>query len=661
MDFFEHQDVARRRTGRLIALFVVAVVAIVLAIYAAVVIAMVFLADSQGVADVDNAYMQSPFHPGIFAAVAVATIAVIFLGSAYKTAQLASGGESVALMMGGRPIDPNSGDPAERRLINVVQEMAVASGTPVPPVYVMDKEPSINAFAAGFGPDDAVIGVSRGSLDYLTRDELQGVMAHEFSHILNGDMRLNLRLVGVLHGILVIALIGWFVIRSVGFSSRTRSSGNKKDGGGVLAILAVGLGLLIIGGVGLLFGKLIKMAVSRQREYLADAAAVQFTRLPDGIAGALKKIGARPDKSKIQDAHAEEISHMFFGNAFGAMRAHALSTHPPLADRIHRIDPSFDGRFPKRLEPVSVTRTRRKTRPKPKPGKPMDAILPGGAVGALDPAGIFGKIGVPDPAGLIFAAALLEDLLGPAREAAHEPYGARAVIYAVLLDGDAEMRRKQLDVLKPRAEELSFRETQRLAQTVDQIPEETKLPLVEMTVPALKRLSPSQYAAFRDNVVELVRADGKIELFEYAVHMLLLRQLDVHFGHGKPIAVRHHRLEPMLPSLVKVLSALAHEGHADAAAAEHAFAAGMSQTGHTATLLPADACTQQSLGGVLKDLAETAPKLKKQILTACVTCIAADHQITPHEAQLTQAVAAVLGVPIPPLMTGRTAVAKPIT
>jgi Zn-dependent protease with chaperone function len=335
MDFFEHQEVARRATGRLILYFLLAVAAIVVAVYFVVLLALVFIAPDSGQPGESNPYMETPWHPELFAVVAAATVGVILLGSLYKTSQLASGGEGVALMMGGRLIDRQTSDLAERRLLNVVDEMALASGTPVPPVYVMDKEQGINAFAAGRNPGDAVITVTRGCLDYLTRDELQGVMAHEFSHVLNGDMRLNLRLVGILHGILIIAILGWYVLRSMRFSGRSSRSG-KGGGGAIVMILVIGLGLLVIGSVGLFFGKLIKSAVSRQREYLADASAVQFTRLPEGIAGALKKIGGRPETSRISDAHGEEISHMFFCSAAGSRRGQLFATHPPLDARVRR-------------------------------------------------------------------------------------------------------------------------------------------------------------------------------------------------------------------------------------------------------------------------------------------------------------------------------------
>ena len=252
---------------------------------------------------------------------------MVGLASLYKIAELSAGGEQVALMMGGRLVQSQTTDLAERRLLNVVEEMALASGVPVPPVYVLDGEPGINAFAAGHQPGDAVVAVSRGCLEYLNREELQGVMGHEFSHILNGDMRLNLRLIGVVYGILVLSILGYYIMRFSGGSS----SRNSREGGAGAAMVVLGLAMLIFGYLGVFLGKIIKSAISRQREFLADASSVQFTRNPGGIAGALKKIGGLAEGSRIRDAHAEEISHMFFGDAFAGSLLNLFATHPPLA------------------------------------------------------------------------------------------------------------------------------------------------------------------------------------------------------------------------------------------------------------------------------------------------------------------------------------------
>ncbi len=431
MDFFQNQEKARKKTGLLVAYFVVAVVGIIASIY--LVVAGLFLfADT----DDDRAAVRALtvaeqfWNPALFGAVAVATAALVGGGSLYKVAALSGGGHTVAELLGGRPIPPDTTDLDERRVLNVVEEMAIAAGTPVPPVYLLDKEKGINAFAAGFTTGDAVIGVTRGTVNTLSRDELQGVIAHEFSHILNGDMRLNIRLMGVLYGILLISLTGWIILRSTtGFYYRLGARDNKK-GGNPLPLL--GLALIVIGWVGVFFGRLIKAAVSRQREYLADASAVQFTRNPDGIAGALKKIGALSAGSKIKDPEAEEASHMFFGNALGGTALFGLlASHPPLADRIRRIDPSFDGDFSQvSLVPpthrlaaaqAELSRSRQSAAQPRMRFNPAEAIT---------------RIGTLGPAQLAYASTLLESIPDGLTDAARAPYRARSLVFAMLLDDD---------------------------------------------------------------------------------------------------------------------------------------------------------------------------------------------------------------------------------
>jgi len=646
MDFFEQQDVARRRTGRLIVYFLLAVIGIVVAIYCVVWFALTLAGGHAARAGAPNPYSDSLWHPELFALVAAATIGVILLASLIKTAQLASGGETVALMMGGRLVDSQTRNLAERRLRDVVEEIAIASGVPVPPVYVLDNESSINAFAAGHQPGDAVVAVSQGCLQFLNRDELQGVVAHEFSHILNGDMRLNLRLVGILYGILVIAVVGWYVLRSLRFSGR---SSRGKGGGAVAMILLIALGLIVIGSVGWFFARLIQSAVSRQREYLADASAVQFTRLPDGIAGALKKIGGRPETSQIKDAHAEEISHMFFGSAFGSLRGQLFATHPPLIDRIQHIDPSFDGTFPKHVKPVTIEPASIKPQAgKRSPGEPF-ATMGAGRNMPLDPTGALRQIGLPGMTQLLYAAAIREDLPEPVRDAAHEPYGARAVVYAILLDRNSEIRQRQLDTLGQHAEADSNRETERLLPVVDRLPEEARLPLVQTAFPALKKLSPDQYTHFRENVKALIKADDKVDLLEYAIRMMLVRHLDVHFGRAVPIVGSRRRWELLLPSLMSVLSTMAHVGQKDPVAARHAFDRGMAEVRHAGKMLGRSDCSLKRLDAALQRLAEAAPNLKRQIICACTACAAADGKVTPREGQLLQAIAAMLDVPLAPI------------
>ena len=348
-DFFQRQDHARRQTARLLVMFALSVAAIILAIYLVAVLGTAGVQqDHRYGAHAHPAAQPSLWNPVLFAWVTLGTLLVVGFGSLYKIAELSAGGEQIALMLGGRAINPQTTDLAERRLLNVVEEMALASGIPVPPVYVLDHEPGINAFAAGHQPGDAVVAVSAGCLQYLTREELQGVMGHEFSHILNGDMRLNLRLIGIVYGILVLAILGYYVMRIAGVSS-----GDSKREGGAAGFFLLGLALLIFGYLGVFFGNLIKSAISRQREFLADASSVQFTRNPGGIAGALKKIGGLADGSRIRDGHASEISHMFFGDAFAGSFFNLFATHPPLEERIRALEPEFDGQFPE-VQPLAI-------------------------------------------------------------------------------------------------------------------------------------------------------------------------------------------------------------------------------------------------------------------------------------------------------------------
>jgi Zn-dependent protease with chaperone function len=332
MDFLEAQDVARRRTTLLVVLFIAAVVLIILIIYIVV------------------HYLRGPrpgevIDPVQQAVVEVGVVFLVGLGSGYRTLQLRRGGPAVAELLGGRRVEPTTTDPAERRLVNVVEEMAIASNIPVPAIYVLDDEEGINAFAAGHSPTDAAVTVTRGTLQSLTRDELQGVVAHEFSHIFNGDMRLNLRLMGLLFGLLLLAVVGRIILYA---GPRGVRRGGRRQGGGGQIVL-IGLALLLVGYIGVFFGRLIQAAISRQREYLADASAVQFTRNPRGLEGALIKIGASTRAGgpggEIRNAHAEEANHFFFARGIPGFATRLFASHPPLVERIQRIDPSFDGNF----------------------------------------------------------------------------------------------------------------------------------------------------------------------------------------------------------------------------------------------------------------------------------------------------------------------------
>lgn len=660
MDFFEHQDIARRKTGRLVILFLLAVVAIIAVIY--LVAAALFLGVDEQTVQADRSL--DLWDPGLFFLVAVVTLAVISLGSLYKTIELSAGGEKIALMLGGRLLHPNTQDLDERRVLNVVEEMSLASGVPVPPVYVLDRERGINAFAAGFEPGDAVIGVTRGTIELLNRDELQGVIAHEFSHILNGDMRLNIRLIGILHGILILAILGYILMR-FGPLSGGSSSRRREGGGAAAAILLLGLTVYLVGYIGVFFGKLIKSAVSRQREFLADAAAVQFTRNPQGIAGALKKIGGWSPSSRIEDSHAEEASHMFFGDAFAGSLFNLFSTHPPLAERIRRVDPTFDGQFPQidsRADaPVAAmagfaggaapaAETQASAGLADRSRAELAALRARSGRTALNPEQALARVGTADAEAIHYAHNLVTALPAELDQAAHEPYGARAVVYALLLDKDLGIRRRQLEGLQTQAEPQSFKETLRLSEIVDSLGDEYRLPVADLTLSALKSLSPGQYSTFRKNVETLVKADNQIALSEYVLWSVLVRHLDEFFGHRKPPKVRYRALAPLIEPAAQVVAVLAHAGNPAATDAQRAYEAGMQKLGRGDAMPPRDQCTLGALDGALKQLAEGSPQVKKRVLDACATCVAANGKTTVEEAELLRAVAESLGCPMPPIL-----------
>lgn len=645
MDFFDRQDRARRRTKLLVFYFAVALGLTVLALN--LVFALIFRLNWDRPDD-----WQRLWDARLFAGVTAGTTFVIFLGSVVKILELRRGGSAVAEMLGGTPVHPHTTDLEERRLLNVVEEMALASGIPVPQVYLLRQEGGINAFAAGLDTRDAAVGVTRGCLRFLNRDELQGVIAHEFSHILNGDMRLNLRLIGIINGLLVLAIVGRQLLRVRGGSSR--------DGKAANALPLIGLALIILGGIGVLFGRLIKSAVSRQREFLADAAAVQFTRNPSGLAGALKKIGGLVAGSRLENPKAEEASHLFFGNGLSESWLAWFSTHPPLADRIRLLDPQFNGVFPK-VSPASVG---------PEPGGRTDR---GGAavIGRLVPvagaaappqlrglpptipaARLVAQVGAPTPEDIQYAGALLERLPAELVAAAREPLGAAGLVLALVLSRDEVQRQGQLDAIEAQVRAEYFAGLPAIAAAVEALAPRDRLPLVSLALPALRELSPSQYEGFARLLEELVERDREIDLFEYALLRLVRRHLAPLFGAERPArVVQYYALNPLLPDCAVLLSALAHQGQDEEPAAARAFAAGarrLDPGGTRLRLLPAAQCNLAEIDAALDRLALAAPAIKRQLLDGCALAVAADGQVEVREAELIRAIADSLECPLPP-------------
>ena len=647
IDFFDRQDVARRKTTRLVVLFALAIVAIIVSVDLLLSTLAAYL-DLDNPAGLLETALTLTIDPRILAVAVGGTLLLVVTGSVYKAAMLWGGGRVVAEHLGGRRLNPDTTAPTERQLLNVVEEMAIASGTSVPPVYLLESEGNINAFAAGYSLDDAVIGITRGTAERLSRDELQGVVAHEFSHVLNGDMRLNLRLIGLLHGIMLLALVGQFVFRIVAHSGMTRRGRREDTPVPVLAVgaLVLGAGLMAIGFVGTFFGSIIKAAVSRQREYLADASAVQFTRNPEGIAGALKKIGGLTQGAHVDNPNAPEMSHLFFGQATSGLTS-MFSTHPPLAERISRLDPAWDGKFVESSLAPSIPGPRAT----PLGRTPPSAAAPAAFAGTAALAQAMTDIGQPRDVHLAYAKDLVSRIPEDVTRAAHDTYSARALVYALLLDRQLSHREKQLRYLAERADARVVEETMRLIMPVARLDASARLPLLEMATPALDALTDAQYAAFKENVDVLIEADDRLALFEWTLQRILLRQLDAQHGRARPPRVRYTSLRRVGPECRMVLSMLAWVGHPGEAAAGQAFGLGWQTLGLPSThLLPLEECDFERLDVALTVLDGTAPTVKRTLLHSAAVCIESDRSVTVNEVELLRAVSASLGCPMPPLV-----------
>lgn len=643
MNFFEHQQQARRRTTRAVLLFALAVLAIVAATNLAVLAVFYMLGTLQldGLVPFTTWLMQQP---RLVLWTSAITVGLIGAASLYRMASLSGGGGSVARSLGATLIDHDTRDPLRRQLLNVVEETAIASGVPAPEVYVLEQEGGINAFAAGFSTSDAAIAVTRGALESLTRDELQGVIAHEFSHILNGDMRLNMRLVGVSFGILVVALAGRMILRGL---AHTRSSSGSGRGGGqaLLAGMLLGLTLVVVGYIGVLFARLIKSAVSRHREYLADASAVQFTRNPQGIAGALKKIAATPLRATLANTESEEIGHMLIAERRGLFDS-LFASHPPIVERIRILEPSFD---PAELAHIRLAPMR--PAPVAAPPPPLSHV----EKLAILPLMVVATIGRPGPSQRTIAARARADLPPGLRAAAHSPQDALGVVLALVLSRDDRVRERQQARIRERVRMTADADARltALGAQARQLPPALRLPLLEITFPILRQRPPEQLRELTTLVEELVRMDAHVTVLDYTFARLLRMQLlEALAPQANARARPARKLFDLQHDLQILFAVMAGAGHDTEPAARAAFDAGMRRLLPAAPpeFVPAPAEWMTPLDRALNRLDRMIPPVKQVLIESLVITVSHDQQLTLGETELLRVVCASLHCPLPPLV-----------
>ncbi|WP_444900062.1 M48 family metallopeptidase [Microbulbifer sp. VAAC004] len=627
MNFFEHQDKARRNSGLLVGLFTLA---LILLVGLTTLVAAAAVSYSRGQAFSPLAIEQLLGWQTV-GYIALTIVAIVALGSLYKLQQLAAGGKVVAESLGGRKLNIAPQGPAEQRALNVVEEMAIASGTPVPDVYLIEDQ-AINAFAAGYKPCDAVIGLTRGCIENLNRDELQGVVAHEFSHILNGDTRLNIRIVGLLNGILIIGLLGHWLVRGV--------YPNSRDNRGRIPLFALGLALMVLGYAGTLLGNLIKSAVSRQREYLADASAVQFTRNNAGIANALKKIGGYSTGSNLSSGRAAEFSHMFFSSGLKRSFFNLFASHPPLSKRIARLEPSWNGLYLNERSSTAQTQTKETNS-----GSTIHFVDSAPFQVALE--AVDNSIACPSAQQVQYGRQLLESIPSAILQAAHDPFIARALIYHLLLHSGESERETQMVLLKKIAHPAVVREMHKLAPQLKALPDNARLPLLDLCVPALKVLVPQQYQVFKRNLIKLLRSDGKIEIWEWALYRVLMHAME-----ESPDRQRLSNKKGAGNDASRFLiAAIAHAGNSEYLPAKRAYEQGLKFLQLEVTPLPSRKDIDlQHLDKAIAIASQMKPLEKPLLLKALVYTLNHNGIIKAEEIELLRAIADSLDCPMPPLV-----------
>lgn len=662
MNFYEAQDDARKRTKWLVLYFILAVIGVVIAVYTVVGFAFQYYDGSE------NTYRDSYgnvsrvvsggewWDTGRFFIVAALTTGVIMIGNLFKTLQLAGSGAAVARDVGARPVDPNTRDLDEKKLINVVEEMAIASGLPVPQVWIMDDESGINAFAAGTNSGNAVVGVTRGCVQQLTRAELQGVIAHEFSHILNGDMKLNMRLIGWLFGIMMLSLLGRMLLESLRFV-RVRGNGKDNNGGIMIAILVAGLALLIIGSIGIFFARMIQAAISRQREFLADASAVEFTRDPSGIAGALKKIGGQQYGSKVKNAKAGEASHMFFAD--GGMFSYGFATHPPLNVRIATIEKEWDGKF-SNTEFPPMAQHERATNVSSVVGN--DARLSGfsGGQSMIESAvkvdrNDWDQMGDSSHQNVMVGQQILNSIPEEWVLACHDKEYAQALVLGLLLAEDDQLLQSEVTYLRESAGETVVESALSWNRSLQDVHSTVKIALLDLCIPALRTLTMQEYEKFISITRWMISSDGQVNIFEFMLQKVLERHLSNHFlnyGGAKTAYTEMNKLADEVNVLISTMAGIGAGNDEELVAAYDAASSDLAKTDFSEklTILPPEKCSLKDMGKALDKLDQASPMIKKHVLHACGLAVMHDGELECREAEMLRAIADSIGSSLPPFV-----------
>lgn len=651
MDFFGYQAQARRKSFWLIIGVLAAALVVIIAINVVVLLfvgwqqvgSSVAYGSSQGFLNLFTPEFLS-HHSNTLLISSAVTAGVMGVSSAGKIMSLRDGGGQVARQLGGDLVSAGHPDPLRRRLYNVVEEISIASGVPVPEVYVLEEEAGINAFAAGYTQSDAAVAVTRGALETFDRAELQGVIAHEFSHILNGDTRINIRLMGVIFGILVLSIIGRKLLMS-----SNRNSYRSRNNKGVGIALIAGLGLMLIGYCGLFFARWLKALISRQREYLADASAVQFTRDSDGISSALKKIAVHSSKSYLK-IDSEEVSHMLFGDGErpSFFSSKLFATHPQLIDRIQRFEPRFKvqhlAEFAKKLRlkekhaqaKEAEAELKQQSKPKKHSGFDVNNMLE--------------DIGHPSLEQILLAAALTESLPSVIEQAAHSPEWAPEVVLLSVLSSNKQIREQQLDIIGHEMGHWTDQKMSHLLNSAELLTVEHRLPLLEMAFPQIKHRPVVELETLLNTIQKMMIVDKNIDTFEYLLFKQFETQIQDKTRPDKVILHGNRSLSSQKHHAITLLSVLAMHGGNNISSAKLALNKGLLSLDWHEADIQIEKDWPKQLDRALLKLNSLKASEKRNLVIALAKVILSDEKVTTQEHELLRAICASLHIPLPILV-----------
>jgi Zn-dependent protease with chaperone function len=622
VDFYRYQEKAYRNTFLLILALLTLLFVIILYTYCILRLIIyiplieLFVSKACVIQGEEGASCSGFWYPKLFLFISI-IITLVTIGTAVLYyLDLIDPSFFLKRMIGGREVRTGHLFKKEEQLLNIVEEMSIASGLPTPQVFILPNEKGINALSFGISSHSGSICVTQGCLEFLSRDELQAVIAHEFSHIRNEDGRLNTYLLAILSGVFVIPIYARIIVES-------ELCKHNKQNLIVFFFYCIGLILTYSSKPSILLITAVQRAISRQREFLADAFAVEITRNGDSLANVLKKIQLHKHSSLVNNSYAQEAAHMFFCCIYGEKQSHLLATHPPLSERIQRISP-YQAQLIKTEQRLGGS-------------EEWTQFMEDSKSASFDSANAI-------HANIQNAHNLIEHIPVEIHDACHSPVSAAYVVISLILDREKEsILSKQLSIIEKSS---LFERGNALLMFKDiaKLTKEYRLPLIEISIPYIQKLNTQDLKEFKHIVTDLVKADGTISLFDYSLFAILKHCLSKTETKNR---YRYSSLKPIMPECRLIFSTIAHVGHTNKEEAESGYAAAAGRILLSSPILTSTFCDLAATAEALEKVSYAIRPLREAVFEACLICINHDKIIKVEEAELLKAISLLIDVPLP--------------